>query len=968
MTPDTNSKALLESADIPTILHERTARWIDELHDRCGMDLANLCPDRSQQVEILRLVAASEFAAATITRFADYFRGRFSRDRSTRENTEDSIRERCGEIANSGVERAKTELRQLRNQHLVLIYWRSLAGIDGLEETLRALSFLADQLIEVSVRVATANLRNRYGDPVNNAGEELALITLAMGKLGGNELNFSSDIDLVFLYTDDGSTNGRRSISAHEFFARLSRQIVALLDEVTADGFVYRVDTRLRPFGDSGPPVVSLAGFENYLLQHGRGWERYAYVKCRPLAVPSENEAVEYLRKNVIEPFVYRRYLDFGVFESLRDMKSLIAAEVEKREMQDNIKLGPGGIREMEFIAQSLQLVRGGAEPKLRQREFRKAMQQLAKSRSLEQLPVADILDAYDFLRRAENALQAIRDQQTHDLPDNDEDRARLALAMRARSWEELQVDLRTHLDLVTRQFSKVIFRPDPDSERTDLGAEIRTLWTRSASRAEWESLLLKNAFAQPAELAAELSGFAQTLERRQMDVAGEKRLARFIETLLQLLQQRSRPAMICHRVLAVAAGIARRSAYLALLNENSSVLNRLISLCDQSAYLAEEIARFPMLLDELLDPRLYTAEISAAAMQVDLDDRLAVAEALDTERKVELLAQFQRATLFRVAVADISGNLPIMKVSDRLTELAELVIAKALELAEQDLAVRHGRPVFVADDERHIAGLGVIAYGKLGGLELSYRSDLDLVFLHDSRGSGQNTDGEKPLENSMYFGRLVRRLVHFLTVRTPSGALYEIDTRLRPSGRSGLLVISVDGFEQYQEENAWTWEHQALLRSRPVAGSPLIAREFERIRCATLCGRIRSEELHADVIAMREKMRRQLDKSDDEVFDLKQGLGGIGDIEFLVQYLILKNAAEYPALLYYTDNIRQLGMLESVDVLSAVDVAQLQSAYKGFRLRSHRLALDDASALIGAHEFPEERRQVCAIWNREMG
>ena len=353
--------------------------------------------------------------------------------------------------------------------------------------------------------------------------------------------------------------------------------------------------------------------------------------------------------------------------------------------------------------------------------------------------------------------------------------------------------------------------------------------------------------------------------------------------------------------------------------------------------------------------------------MREHLGERLAQVDSDDSEAIVESLAHFQRALLFRIAVADVSGNLPIMKVSDRLTELAELILTKSLEVAWRDLVAKHGEPRFDTEDGNRRAGFGVIAYGKLGGMELSYRSDLDLVFLHDSRGARQMTDGPRPLENSMFFGRLVRRLVHFLTAQTGSGALYEVDTRLRPSGRSGLLVVSLDGFARYQVDNAWTWEHQALLRSRPVAGSAIVAREFERVRTSTLRERVRLDHLLEDVLSMRQKMRTQLDKSTDETFDLKQGEGGIGDIEFLVQYLVLKNAGPEPALIHYPDNIRQLGVLEAVGLLEADVVAGLQNAYKTYRLHSHRLALDDKQPLVARDEFSAERAFVTATWRQEM-
>ena len=454
---------------------------------------------------------------------------------------------------------------------------------------------------------------------------------------------------------------------------------------------------------------------------------------------------------------------------------------------------------------------------------------------------------------------------------------------------------------------------------------------------------------------------------QRQIDTTAQKRLDRFMTNFIAMLQDRQRPGKVCERVLGVISQVVRRSAYLALLNENPPALGRLISVCEQSGYLSQELERYPLLLDELLDPRVFTVQMSMTTMRDSLRRRLEQVDAGDSEAMVEVLARFQRAMLFRIALADISGALSIMKVSDRLTELAEIVVEKALEIAWHDLTAKHGRPGFDDNGQRRSAGLGVIAYGKFGGIELSYRSDLDLVFLHDSRGGDQTTDGDKPLDNAMFFGRLVRRLVHFLTAQTSSGALYEVDTRLRPSGRSGLLVVNVEGFARYQEENAWTWEHQALLRSRPVAGSAAVARAFDQIRLDTLTRRIRRESLLDDVLSMRAKMRKQLDKSSADAFDLKQGKGGIGDIEFLVQYLVLSNANSHPTLLYYPDNIRQLGVLGAVGLLEPHDVARLQETYRCYRRASHRLALDGKPAIVSAGELTDEREFVCALWDKEM-
>jgi len=931
MTARCPTIADLERIGVPDVLHEGIIRWFSGFAATHTENLIKMCGSESTAATLVRLVASSEFAAGVISRHSDWIVAALQGGAFSQGSDPEDLATRSAKIAGSAQDLAivMAQLRQLRNQEMVRILWRSIDSLDDVDQSLKSLSRLADLMITASTRFAVNSLELRFGKPRNADGEEISLITLAMGKLGGRELNFSSDVDLVFLYTDEGTTDGPRSLSAHEYFVRLTRLIVRLLDEVTEDGFVFRVDTRLRPFGDSGPPAVSVAALENYLLQHGRSWERYAYVKARAIGVSLANDAVHDLQTNVIEPFVYRRYLDFGVFEALREMKALVSAEVKRRELQTNIKLGPGGIREIEFIAQSLQLVRGGAEAEFRCSELRAALQALGHRKGLDQSTVTALVAAYDFLRKLENGLQAIRDQQTHDLPDNVADQARLLIVMGYQTWADLLAALEKHRDRVSKSFADIVFRGEVAHVEARLADRLARHWNTKASADKWSALLHEHDYAEVDDLVSSILQFAGAAVQRQIDVTAEKRVARFMQALLLVLKDKRRPAVVGNRVLSIVAQIVRRSAYVALLNENPGVLNRLVGLCEQSAYLAEEIARFPLLLDELLDPRLYSSEITRASMSSDLEDRIRATDPADSEHLIEVLAQFQRATLFRIAVADVSGNLSIMKVSDHLTELAELVLAAALSIAQSDLARRHGLPVVKTDDGEREAGFGVIAYGKLGGMELSYRSDLDLVFLHDSEGVGQYTNGDHPLENSMFFGRLVRRLVHFLTAQTSSGALYQVDTRLRPSGRSGLLVINMEGFERYQEENAWTWEHQALLRSRPVAGSAAVAREFDRIRIETLCNRVHVAALRDDVMSMRAKMRSQLDKTTALHFDLKQGEGGIGDIEFLVQYLVLKNAHHEPTLIHYTDNIRQLGTLEAEGLLDAADDAEMQENYR---------------------------------------
>ena len=852
----------------------------------------------------------------------------------------------------------KSEIRRYRHRYLLHVLWREFAATAVLNETLASISALADYLLRAVAAYAQAAVAERFGRVHDDQGEPVSIVVLGMGKLGGNELNFSSDIDLIFLHPGGADSDGRKSLSAHEYFTRVSHIMVALIDEPTADGFAFRIDTRLRPFGDSGPAVTSFAALESYLVRHGRGWERYAYVKARAVGPPLTSAVATDLYDNLITPFVYRHYLDYGIFESLREMRALIGAEVERRELADNIKLGPGGIREIEFMVQSLQLVRGGSRPELQGRELQTILSRLVGQHGIEAEDVVALQAAYEFLRRLENFIQAIRDQQTHELPVDALDQARLAVAMQFADWQELRRELDAHRDQVARQFGKMVFREQVDASSAAPRRRFSELWNSAMTRADLAEALHAEGFAGAEVIAAALEEFRNVAA--QADRISGQRLRQFIPNLLLLLKEMDEPTLALQRMLTVAERVLRRSAYLALLNENTAAMGKLVELCARSAYVAREIARFPVLLDELLDPGIYTGRITREGLQADLAAQLKGVDPDDSEAQMELLAKFQRATQFRIALADFNGNLPIMRVSDCLTYLAEVVLDHALHVAWRDLTAVHGAP--------GAARLGIVAYGKLGGLELSYGSDLDLVFLHDSPGVGHLTDGGKPIDHTVFYTRLAKRLVHFLTTQTGSGMLYEIDTRLRPDGNSGVLVSSVDAFERYQEDNAWTWEHQALLRARPVVGSDSIARAFERIRYATLTAGLHHDTLRSDVISMRIRMRQKLDRSDAQIFDLKQGKGGIGDIEFLVQYLVLANAATHPSVIHYSDNIRQLDALAATGCLDATTASQLQTTYRDYRLHVHRLLLDDQVAEVGQSEFEPERRFVSEIWAVHLG
>jgi len=856
-------------------------------------------------------------------------------------------------------------LRRLRRRHLVRIAWRDIAGLASVETILREISALADVCIGAACHFASTALAARHGAPLRMDGTPMPLLVLGMGKLGGGELNFSSDIDLVFLFEDHGETNGPRPVSHEEFFIRLGKRVAQLLGTLTADGFVYRVDLRLRPFGESGPVAVSYGAFEDYLQQHGRDWERYAYVKARPVF---GGAGFDELYRNVLRPFVYRRYLDFSVFESLREMKELISREVERRELQGNVKLGPGGIREIEFIGQMFQLIRGGSNPRLQTRSLLEALPRLAGQKLLSTETVRMLAESYRFLRRVENRLQQWNDEQTHELPTDERGRARLALAMGSPDWPALEAELTGHRDRVSAQFQRTVFAPArPDATR-DADRELERILEPELDDVRRLELLAGLGVRAPQYVLPPLAQLRASTYYNRLDETGRRRLHVLLPHILRGIAGGEAEGTALGRVLHVLERIAGRTVYLALLNENPAARQRLVELCTQSAFLTDQIAAFPLLLDELLDERLFVETPTRAEFETELALRMEGARGEDPERQVELLRQFQRAAMFRVAVPDLTGRLPLMKVSDRLTDIAELIVAEALELSWQQIVARYGAPR-CGDSEGALAPVGmiVVAYGKFGGIELGYASDLDLVFLHDSRGEIQRTDGPAAVENSVFFLRLVQRLVHLLTVHSSAGRLYEVDTRLRPSGKGGLLVQSIDGFGDYQRSDAWTWEHQALLRARAVAGPSGLRSRFEALRVDLLRHAIHRDRLREDVRSMRERMRAELSKSGPGEFDLKLDAGGITDIEFLAQYWTLLLAERYAELVTFSDNIRQLESLASADLVPQTTVDVLTHAYREYRQRMHHLSLEGAGNVVPAAEFEDTRRQVSAIWHATM-
>jgi glutamate-ammonia-ligase adenylyltransferase len=862
-----------------------------------------------------------------------------------------------------------TELRRWRRREMVRIAWRDLAGWASLEETLSELSVFADTAIQSAYEHARQSLITRYGTPRSPAGVEQPLIVVGMGKLGGGELNFSSDIDLVFLFPEHGVTDGPRSIENEEFFTRLGQGLIRLLETPTHEGIVFRVDMRLRPFGDSGALVSSFSSFEDYLQRHGRDWERYAYVKAR--AITAADRYTE-IYANAVRPFVYRRYVDYGVFESLREMKILIEREVERRELADHVKLGPGGIREIEFVVQAFQLIRGGRIKRLQTVSLLEALPLLDGSKLLPPNVVLELHAAYSFLRRLENRIQMLADAQEHQLPKDELSRARIALAMGATDWAALLTELEGHRTRVSRHFKAVVFSTSREAENGSVRMDLGRFWDTQGEQAALAESLAKAGMPDSDDAARILLELRSSGAVRKLDEPGRKRLQALLPILMTDVAASREPLAVLRRLIRIIEAIGQRSVYFALLHESEAARRRLIDLCGRGDFLANQIAAHPLLLDELLDARLLLDLPSRAELVTELDVMMdQLPEANDPERQVETLRQFQRAAIFRVAVADLTGLLPVMHVSDRLTEIAELIVERAMSLAWQQMTEQFGVPM---SDENPGIGSGrrpvricAAGYGKLGGMELGYSSDLDLVFLHDSQGEQQETNAAKPVDNQVFFIRLAQRIVHLLTMHSRGGRLYEVDQRLRPSGKGGMLVTNILAFAEYQSKEAWTWEHQALLHARAVAGSPELRTRFEAVRMNALRNDVRRDKLREDVASMRERMRRELSRAKPGEFDIKQDAGGIADIEFLAQYWALLWAHDKPPVAMFSDTIRQLESVASADLVSQSTVDVLTHAYREYRMRSHRLSLEMREPIVAATEFVETRAAVTKIWNATM-
>jgi [glutamine synthetase] adenylyltransferase / [glutamine synthetase]-adenylyl-L-tyrosine phosphorylase len=895
--------------------------------------------DPAQARDLQQLVIASDYAFEQLRRNPSLF---------------DTLRDPPPRLELAATDEAgwALQLRRFRHRHSLAIIAADVLDDAPLERTLAASSALAEHCIETALAAAETALATRHGWPRSADGSAQRLVVLALGKLGGAELNFSSDIDLVFAFAESGTTDGPRPLDHEGWFQRLGQRLIQLLGEVGAEGFGFRVDMRLRPFGGAGRLALSFSAMEQYYQSEGRDWERYAWIKARPVAgdIDAGNALLATLR-----PFIYRRYLDYTAFEGMREMKAMIEAEVQRRDMAGHLKLGPGGIREIEFIVQLQQLIRGGREPALRGSSLLPQLHALAAAGHLQPRSASRLEAAYRYLRRLENRLQMLRDEQVHTLPEDALNQARLAHGLGHADWSALQAALDGHRKVVREEFARVF-------EARRHAAPVRhpvfdAYWRRidhDAAAAELTDVGVADAPA----LHEQLLAFARGAGVQGLAVAARARLDRVLPALLAAAVDSLHPRETLRRLLQLVHAVLRRSSYLALLDEQPVALQRLVEVTANSALLAERLAAHPLLLDDLLDPRAEPTEPDRESIAAEIRQAVA-AQGGDTEATLIALAETRQSVAFRIGQAALFNRQSAAACARQLAELADAVLGALLPVAIADLERQHGR----LPGAPACAGLAVIGYGSLGGEELGFASDLDLVFLFDEAIDG-DSDGERPLDSTRYRLRAVQKLLALLSTLTPAGRLYEVDLRLRPDGAKGLLLTGLRSFVDYQRERAWTWEHQALVRARFIAGDPALAARFEAVRREVLLRPREPAALRRDVATMRARMRAELDRTDAASFDLKQGRGGLVDLEFLLQAGVLEHASGHPQLLASGRTPALLDALTEAGRLSIERGAALHAAHAALLSRALACSLDGRSRRVSVDDgIASARDAVIEAW-----
>lgn len=945
-----------QTVDLPEVLQEPARQFCAELASK--LEYEKLSPFRIPifTASILKVCTCSRFVSESWLRQPELLPELFhSGDLFSTRRRHDYAVDLSLQNINSEAELGK-QLRLFRRREMVRIAWRDLAGWADLNETLADLTALAETCIAAALDFLYRQACQRWGIPTLTDGSPFNLVVLGMGKLGAWELNFSSDIDLIFAYAEDGLLTEKKEISYSEFFSRITRNLVKILDEITVDGFVFRTDIRLRPFGDSGPLTMSFDGMEHYYQTQAREWERYAMIKARQVA--GDTRSGQQLAA-MIKPFVYRRYLDYGAFEELRSLKLQIMQELKRKDKLENVKLGPGGIREVEFIGQAFQLIRGGREPVLQQREIQAVLTALGDIGLMAPADAAELIADYRFLRRVENHIQQYQDRQSHDLPIDASGREILAYSMNFSGWQSFKQQLDAVRERVHSHFCEVFSLDLQDSTQQ----KQTLLWVANAGDEQSLQLLRKQGYSDPAAILQAIADFRANPALKRLTRKGLSVVQRLIPLLLEKLAAVDNQQQTLERILALIIAVTGRNVYLSLLTENPDALSQLIRLSAASPWICQFLARYPILFDELLDVRRLYEPLNKAALAQNLQRELDKIDALDDEQLMIALRQFRHLNVLRVAAADIMGVIPVMVVSDYLTWIAETILEQVWRQAWMILGHKYGFPPGASLAAPDFA---IIGFGKLGGMELGYASDLDLVFIYNCPDDNAATNGDQPINCGQFYLRLAQKIRHILDTRMLSGVLYEVDMRLRPNGDSGLLVSHIHYYEDYLQHHAWTWEHQALVRARFITGDSALHTAFSNIRQRILALPRDTAVLKGEVRDMREKMRHSLCKT-GPLFDLKQGHGGVADIEFMVQYGILAETAAHPGLCHYTDSVRLLDGLRQLGFIAEADAVLLKQAYCSYRDYGHHRILQGHDATAAETEFAELKENVIRIWQGLM-
>lgn len=842
-------------------------------------------------------------------------------------------------------------LRLFRRREMVRIAWRDLAGWASLDETMANLTSLAEVCTQHALQYLYNSACQQQGTPLKANGEAMNIVVLAMGKLGGGELNFSSDIDLIFAYRQDGVLAGGKQTSYQQFFTSLCQNLITVLDKVTADGFVFRTDMRLRPYGDSGAIVASFAAMEHYYTSQAREWERYALIKGRQIAGDFADGGE--LGK-MLQPFVYRRYLDYGAFAVLADLKRQISQKLQAKTL-DNIKLGVGGIREVEFIGQSFQLIRGGQDPSLQCKSILSTLELLADKQLISRQESQQLQAAYRFLRRLENHLQQYQDLQTHDLPTGLGQRQIIAYSLDFADWDALAAHLAAARDAIHAIFSQ-IFSTDNETPKT-----IETLIWQGESNSDSENYMQLH-FADGRQILQRIASFKQSPSCKRLSTQASRVIDRLLPNIINAASQTQNPDSTLKRLLDLLETVAGRNVYLSLLAENKKALAQLVKLVAASSWIGECLAKYPVLFDELLNAKSLYAPLSRQELDKELQSHLAANSATDEEQLLINLREFKHLNTLRIASADIMRVIKVTVVSDYLTMLAEVIVQKALHSAWQILTAKHGSPPNTSSKRMNFAVLG---FGKLGGYEMGYNSDLDLVFINNSACNNEETDGSQPINCAQFYGRLGQRFRHILDTTMLAGICYQTDMRLRPSGASGLAISPINSYEDYLANTAWVWEHQALIRARFVAGDDDLHQQFLAIRQRIICQPRDKNQLLQSIADMRCKMRYSHGPA--AKMDLKHCIGGIVDIEFIVQSLVLQYASNQHDLACHTSTIESLKALTQHGYLAASDSTTLVQAYCDYRDYGHRRALQSKNMQIIGDNFASTRQQVASLWQQHF-